>query len=87
MTISLPPDLQKLVDDTVREGVYGSPEEVVRAALDQFLRQKDDFGTGELDVLLARGTADIEAGRVHPGKAVFDEIRGKSAAARRGKAS
>jgi antitoxin ParD1/3/4 len=82
MTISLPPDLQKLVEEKVRNGSFASAEEVVRAALDHFLRQEDDFTPGELHALLAGGTTDIEQGRVLPGKAVFDEIRAVSAARR-----
>ena len=82
MTISLPPDLQKLVDDKVRDGTYESAEDLVRAAVDHFLRQADDFTPGELEKLLASGTADIQDGRVTPGKAVFDEIRTMSAARR-----
>jgi putative addiction module CopG family antidote len=86
MTISLPPELRDLVEEKVRQGVYASPEEVVRAALDHFLRQDDDFAPGELDALLAAGTADIEAGNVVDGKDVFDEIRQASAARRQGRA-
>ena len=88
MTISLPPDLQALVDEKVKQGVYASPEEVVRAALDHFLRRADDdFAPGEMDVLLAEGTADLESGNVYPGEAVFEEIRQLSETRRRGKSA
>ncbi|HUR53578.1 MAG TPA: ribbon-helix-helix domain-containing protein [Gemmataceae bacterium] len=79
MTISIPPDLREMIEEKVREGVYSSPEEVVRAALDHFLGQDDDFAPGELYALLAAGTADIEAGRVHAGAEVCQEIRRASA--------
>ena len=72
MTIFLPPDLQTLVEEKIRH-------EVVRAALDHFLRQDDNFAPGELDALLAAGTANLEAGNVYSGDAVFEEIRRLSA--------
>lgn len=88
MTITLPPDLQELVEEKVKRGGYGSPEEVVRAALDHFLRQADDdFAPGELNALLAEGTADLERGNTYPGEAVFEEIRQLSEARRRGKSA
>lgn len=83
MTISLPPDLQKLVDDKIREGAYATPEALVRAALTQFLLQPaDEFIPGELDNLIAAGAAAIERRDVHPGPAVFEEIERMSAARR-----
>lgn len=87
MTISLPPDLQQRVDEKVREGAYASPEELVRAALDQFLGEEDDFTPGELNALLAEGTADLNNGQVHDGEAVFQEIRQLSAERRQGRSS
>ena len=88
MTIPLPPDLQELVEAKVREGAYGSPEEVVRAALDHFLRPaEDDFAPGEINALLVEGTADLERGNTYPGEAVFEEIRQLSEARRRGKSA
>jgi Arc/MetJ-type ribon-helix-helix transcriptional regulator len=84
MTISLRPDLQRIVDEKVSAGAYASAEDLVRAALDHFLRQEDDFAPGELEKLPASGKADIEHGRVIAGKAVFDEIRATIAARRGG---
>jgi Arc/MetJ-type ribon-helix-helix transcriptional regulator len=83
MTISLPPDLQRILDEKVRAGTYASAEDLARAALDHFLRQEDDFAPGELEKLLSTGTADISHNRMFAGKAVFDEIRAASAARRR----
>lgn len=84
MTISLPPELQKLVDEKVREGPYSTAEELVRAALAHFLQYEESFDPGELDQLLAIGTAAISEGQVHPGHVVFDEIRKRSAERRAG---
>ena len=77
MTVSLPPDLQALLEEKVKQGAYTSPEEVVRAALDHFLRRmdNDDFAPGEMNALLADGTADLESGNVYQGEAMFEEIR------------
>jgi Arc/MetJ-type ribon-helix-helix transcriptional regulator len=87
MTISLPPDLQRLVDEKVRAGPYSTPEDLVRAALAHFVQYGDDFESGELDKLLSVGTTAIEQRNVHSGEAVFEEIRSLSAERRRGHAS
>ena len=87
MTILLPPDLQQLVDEKVRVGPYSTPEDLVRAALAHFVQYGDDFGPGELDRLLAVGTAAIEQRNVHDGDAVFEEVRALGEARRQGKAS
>ena len=42
MTISLTPDLEKLVDEKVASGRYASAIEVIRESL-QLLQERDDF--------------------------------------------
>jgi putative addiction module CopG family antidote len=63
MTLSLNPEMQKLIDERVKSGAYASSEDVVAAAL-LTLKQKETFGDfvpGELDALLAAGEKSIES--------------------------
>lgn len=57
------------------------PDEVVEAALTTLEQQErlGDFDPGELDELLAVGEADIAAGNVYDGEAVFSELEELSA--------
>ncbi|HEX8912490.1 MAG TPA: type II toxin-antitoxin system ParD family antitoxin [Humisphaera sp.] len=74
MTVTLPPDVQKLIDDRVRAGRYASAEDVIAAAVGTLAQQESfgDFGPGEMNQLLAageQGGADLD------GEAVFAEVR------------
>ncbi|HYO10086.1 MAG TPA: type II toxin-antitoxin system ParD family antitoxin [Tepidisphaeraceae bacterium] len=74
MNLSLPPQIQKLIDERVRSGQYGSPEDVVAAAvatLDQ-QEKRGDFAPGELHRLLEDGEA---GGDALDGDQVFAELR------------
>jgi antitoxin ParD1/3/4 len=82
MSLQIKPELQKFIDDQVKDGHYDCPEEVVEAGL-AILEQQTRHGTfapGELDRLLAEGEADIERGDLHDGEEVFRELDGLSAA-------
>jgi len=66
MDIHFDPEMQKFIEERLRSGAYGSPEEIVLAGLGA-LRQQEylgDFAPGELDFLLAEGENDIAAARV-----------------------
>ena len=69
MNLSLPPHVQKLIEDRVKSGKYGSPEDVVAAAvatLDQ-QEQLGEFDPGELERLIEEGErsgAPIDAEQV-----------------------
>ena len=74
MNLSLPPQTQKLIEERVKSGKYGSPEDVVAAAVAQLDQQEQsgDFEAGELDRLLAEGEqsgADID------GEHVLNELK------------
>jgi putative addiction module CopG family antidote len=77
MNLSLPSPIQKLIDDRVRSGKYGSAEDVVAAALTHLEQQEHlgSFGAGELDALIAEGEADIARGDVLELDRVFAELR------------
>ena len=85
MYLSLPPNVQRLIDDRLASGQYTSAEEVITAALGALARveQPDDFELGELDQLLDEGE---KSGEPVEAEAVFAELRALSDARRRGKA-
>ena len=74
MNLSLPPDIQKLIDERVRSGKYSTPEDVVTAALATLDQQEQlaEFAPGEMDELLADGE---RSGPPLDGEKVLDELR------------
>ena len=74
MNLSLPPHIQKLIDDRVRSGKYQSAEDVVAAAVVTLEQQEQtgDFEPGELDRLLEEGE---QSGTPLDGEQVFAELR------------
>jgi antitoxin ParD1/3/4 len=74
MNLSLPPRIQRLIEDRVKSGKYGSPEDVVAAAVAHLDQQEalGEFGAGELDRLLQEGE---ESGPPLDGEQVLAEFR------------
>jgi antitoxin ParD1/3/4 len=67
--------LEAVVADLVANGRYNSKSEVLREGVR--LVQEREARLAELDEKLARGLADIEAGRVHPAEEVFAELKAR----------
>ena len=65
--------LEEVVDRLVASGRYNSKSEVLREGVR--LVEEREKHLEALDAALARGLADIEAGRVKPAREVFDELR------------
>lgn len=84
MVVSLRPELQKLVNEKVKAGIFPSAEALVNAAVLQVVAA-DDLEPGEMERLLAMGEADARAGRFVNGPKAFAKIRMKSKARRKGK--
>lgn len=82
MTVNLKPETERMIQELLKEGKYGSAEELVNAALQQFMY--DDFEPGELDKLLAVGEQQIREGKVVDGDEVFRRLRARSEARRKG---
>lgn len=87
MTLSLPPHIQRAIEERIKSGKYATPEDVVAAAVTSLVQQEqsDSFGPGELDELLAEGERDIERGDVLDADEAFAELR-RLSAERRSKA-
>lgn len=80
MNVSLTPELEELVHERVRSGRYASASEVVREAL-RLLADHDELRQlrlQEVRAKVAEGLEAIEAGDVHPGDEVFDELIGSA---------
>ena len=65
--------LEEVVDRLVASGRYNSKSEVLREGVR--LVEEREKRLEALDAALARGMADVEAGRVKPAEEVFDELR------------
>ena len=64
MNVSLTPELEKMVGEKVRSGLYNSASEVVREAL-RLLREQDELRAARLEELrreVALGVAQLERG-------------------------
>jgi antitoxin ParD1/3/4 len=79
LTITLPPDLAKLVNERVASGEYLRPEEVIREALYQLRgwEHTQELKREELRKAIAEGLQDLEEGRVSTKTAqqILEEIR------------
>jgi len=84
MVVSLRPELQKMVEEKVKAGLFPSAEALINAAVEQVV-SGDDLAPGEMERLLAVGEADARAGRFVDGPKAFAKIRAKSKARRKGK--
>lgn len=86
MNVSLPPELDRWVDDHVKSGLYSSASEVVREAL-RLLREREqlvELRREQLALLIQAGLADLEAGRVEVADDAFFETIAAEGAARAG---
>jgi antitoxin ParD1/3/4 len=67
--------LEAVVTRLVKSGRYNSKSEVLREGVR--LVQERESRLATLDAAIARGLADIEAGRVTPADEVFDRLEAK----------
>lgn len=80
LQITIPPELEGFIQDQVNAGLFSSPEQLVKAALEQMRQTAIDART-RLIAELHRGIDDLEAGRFvdlkddREIKAFFDSLR------------
>ncbi|MGV3723205.1 MAG: ribbon-helix-helix domain-containing protein [Actinomycetota bacterium] len=77
MTVTLPPELEALVDRKVAEGSYDSGLQVIQTAL-QLLEARDQAKLEQLRADVAVGLAQLDRGEAIPSESVFHELREKS---------
>jgi antitoxin ParD1/3/4 len=68
-------NLEMVVTQLVESGRYNSKSEVLREGVR--LVEEREKRLAALDAALARGLADVEAGRVRPAEEVFKELKEK----------
>jgi antitoxin ParD1/3/4 len=79
MNVSLTKELEVIVEQKVKTGMYTSASEVVREGL-RLLQQRDEMREAKLKALRAdiqKGIDDLEAGRIYDGPEAMAQIREK----------
>lgn len=80
MDVSLPPELEQFVKDTVNAGQYEDASAVVAHALHSLRFRETVFPEGgELERLIAEGQAEADRREGMPGDEVFREILARNA--------
>ncbi len=79
----LNPELQKLVDEKVRSGLFPSAEALVNSAVAQLVTG-DDLAPGEMEALLAVGEQEAREGKLVDGETAFERLKARSDARRNG---
>jgi antitoxin ParD1/3/4 len=85
MNVSLTKELEGIVEQKVKSGMYNSASEVVREGL-RLLQQRDEMREARLNALRAeiqKGIDDLEAGRIYDGPSTMAEFREKLLAMKR----
>ncbi len=70
MSIEIPSDLRRFVNQKLEAGNYQSEQQLVDSALRMLQRERAATAAG-----IRSGLADVAAGRVQPLDAAFDELR------------
>lgn len=77
MNVSLTPELERFVDQKVKEGLYGTASEVVRDGL-RLLNERDQERKVKLEALrqaVTEGLAQVDQGQGVSGKQAFATVR------------
>ena len=75
ISVELGETLERFVDELLRGGRYNSKSEVLREGVR--LIQDREAKLAALDAAIARGLADVDAGRTTPMDEVFDRLEAK----------
>lgn len=84
MDVSLTPEIEKLLSEKVKSGLYQSPSEMIREGL-RLLEERDRLYQVRLADLRSEIKKGIESGASVPGAQVFRELRAKARRRRQSK--
>jgi antitoxin ParD1/3/4 len=73
MNVSLTPELEKFVEETVATGRYASASEVVRASLRNL--EEDERLKSHIRAKIQRGLDDVAAGRLTSREQLLSELK------------
>jgi antitoxin ParD1/3/4 len=76
MNVSLPPELEEIVQTKVSSGYYTSASEVIREAL-RMMVDRDAFEAlcrDDMRAKISKGVASLKSGRSKDGEAIFAAI-------------
>ncbi|MCI0491205.1 MAG: type II toxin-antitoxin system ParD family antitoxin [Blastocatellia bacterium] len=77
MDISLTPEMEELINEKVKSGMYASASEVIRDGL-RLLQEQDELHGIKLETLkreIEKGIEELDRGEGIPGEQVFAEMR------------
>jgi antitoxin ParD1/3/4 len=77
VSVSLTPELEKLIDEKVQSGLYSSASEVIREAL-SLLHERDQLRERELETVRAkikRGIEQLDRGEGIPQSVAVEQLR------------
>lgn len=83
MVVSLKPELEKLVAEKVKAGLFPSAEALVNSAVAQVVAG-DDLAPGEMEALLSIGEQQAREGKLVDGDTAFARLSARSDARRNG---
>jgi len=83
MVVALKPELQKLVEEKVKAGLFPSAEALVNSAVEQMVAG-DDLQPGEMEKLLGVGEEQARQGRFVDGAQAFQKLQARSDERRKG---
>ena len=75
ISVELGDTLERFVDGLVKDGRYNSKSEILREGVR--IIQERETRLAALDAMIAKGLADVEAGREKPAEEVFDRLEAK----------
>jgi antitoxin ParD1/3/4 len=82
MVVSLRPELQKLVEERVKAGLFPSAEALVNSAVEQVVTG-DDLEPGEMEKMLAVGEEQAQRGKFVDADQAFAKLKARSDARRK----
>jgi len=86
MSVTLKPELEKLIEDEVKAGRSTDPNEFLDKAIYHFVLARDlgeEYSREEIERKIARGLAQAERGEAIEGEEAFRQLRAYGAERRR----